>query len=160
MEPLVVLIVSVALRVLFSERYLSLWLFLTAIALCAKEGLNYWFEVRREKRRKQMGDEIEDEADTEPGLAARSSEPSKNTRKPPQQRQRARKSSTPADDGERRHAEVLQLPDAYDLEIVGRRFRELIKDTHPDRHDNSAESTRETSALYDALEYFRARLGG
>lgn len=55
---------------------------------------------------------------------------------------------------------MRQLPEPYDLQTVERRFRELIKDTHPDRHDNSAESTRETSALYDALEYFRARLGG
>ena len=158
-EPVIVLVAAVAFRVLFSESYLSLWLFVTAAAMCAKEWLNHWFEVRREKRKGQMVDEIVLEAQRRADLAARSSEASKNTRKAAQNRPRARTGST-GDDKERRHAEVLQLPDAYDLQIVEQHFRDLIKGTHPDRNDDSAESTRETSALNDARDYFRKKFGG
>ena len=158
-EPAAVLIAAAALRVLFSERYLSSWLFLTAAALCAKEGLNYWFEVRREKRRLQMRDEVEQDSESETELPAGNSVPAKATRKPPQQRQRARASSN-ADEEERRHAEVLQLPVQFDLETVEQAYRDSIKRTHPDTHGDSAESTRRTAALNEAVEYFRARLGG
>ena len=158
-EPAAVLIAAVALRVLFSERYLSSWLILTAAALCAKEGLNYWFEVRREKRRVQMRDEVEQDSESETELPAGNSVRAKATRKPPQQRQRARAGSN-ADDEERRHAEVLQLPVQFDLETVEQAYRDSIKRTHPDTHGNSVESIRRTAALNEAVEYFRARLGG
>ena len=100
-----VLVAAVAFRVLFSESYLSLWLFVTAAAMFAKEWLNYWFEVRRDKRKGQMVDEIELEAQRKPDLADRSSEPSKNTRKAAQNRPRARTGST-EDEEERRHAGI------------------------------------------------------
>lgn len=158
-EPVVVLIAAVGFRLLSSANYLSLWLFVAAAAMCAKEGLNYWFELRRDKRGDQIVDDLNREAERKSGLSTASSEPAKTTRKAAQNRPRARTGST-EDEEERRHAEVLQLPDAYDLQIVEQHFRDLIKDTHLDRHDNSAESTGETSALYDARDYFRKKFGG
>ena len=158
-EPVVVLIAALGFRLLFSANYLSLWLFVTAAAMGAKEGLNYWFELRRDKRGEQMVDDLKREAERKSGISTASSEPAKTTRKAAQNRPRARAGTT-ADEEERRHAEVLQLPASYDLQIAEQHFRDLIKETHPDRHDNSDESTREASLLNDAVKYFRARLGG
>ena len=158
-EPTLVLIAAFALRRICSEPYLSLWLYVTAAAMCAKEALNYWFELRRDKRGDQIVDDLKREAERKSGLSTASSEPAKTTRKAAQNRPRARTGST-EDEEERRHAEVLQLPDAYDLQIVEQHFRDLIKGTHPDRNDDSAESTRETSALNDARDYFRKKFGG
>ena len=155
-EPAAVLIVAFALRHLSSAPYLSLWLYVTAAAMCAKEGLNYWFELRRDKRLEQLRRELEQQAKTETASVAESSEPAKTTGKAPQNRPRVRAGTT-ADEEERRHADVLQLPASYDLQIVKQHFRDLIKETHPDRNDDSAESTSETSALYDALDYFRKK---
>ena len=157
-EPVVVLVVAVILRTIFSEHHLSAWLVVTATAMSAKSALNYWFEVRRQKRREQMREEIEQESELKHEQAGRDSEPPKTTRKPPKQRQRTRAISPTANDDEKRYAELLQLPDSYDLETVEQAYRDVIKRVHPDTHGDSEEATRRTAALNEAVEYFRARL--
>jgi hypothetical protein len=54
-EPAAVAIIAGMLRLAFSERHLSAWLFLAAACLTASEYLNFWSgSVRREKVAKDM----------------------------------------------------------------------------------------------------------
>jgi hypothetical protein len=86
-EPAMVLVVAVVLRVV-SERYLSNWLFLTTAALCMKEVLNQWIELRRAKRRKDMIKEAEKDFEAEPDRATAVSGATKTARKPAKDRPR------------------------------------------------------------------------
>ena len=59
-EPGIVLLAAVTLRVVLRERHLSTWLILVAPCMTLKEGLNYWTEIRRGKIAKDLNEEAEE----------------------------------------------------------------------------------------------------
>ena len=148
LEPACVFFAAAALRFAFSERHLSMWLFLTAFALWCKEAINYWQHIRFHKRQEDVFAEAEDALDNNPGTASPPApNPSPDARKAKVKRARNRKD----DADERRFAEVLRMMPPYTLAQAEENFRTLIKDSHPDTHDSSPESTTRSTELNAAI---------
>jgi hypothetical protein len=157
-EPAIVLFTALALRVVFSERHLSAWLILVAPCMTLKEGLNYWTEIRRGKIAKDLNEEAEERGNELGG--------GKATTEAPQAarvgKQTMKRTVVLSAEEERalRFAEALGITEPYDLEEAEANFHNLIRQHHPDAHDNSPESNRRSSDLNEAIEFFRKKLAG
>ena len=153
-EPAAVLISAVVIRIMFGDTHLSLWLLFAAVCLWVKEALNYWHQLRQQKRQEDIFSDTEDSvADTSPNTP--NFEPPVAARKARVKRQR---SSGEGQATERRFAELLRLFPPYSLEMAEEHYRALIKEEHPDNHGDSAESTARTADLNAAVEHFRQAL--
>jgi len=87
MEPAIVVAVSLGMKMSGSvPASLSTWLFFSAYCLWLKEALNYWFQMRQQKRQRDTFDDAED------GLGSNANSKDldlpKPTRKPKVKRQR------------------------------------------------------------------------
>ena len=157
-EPGIVLVAAVALRVVLGERHLSAWLLFVAPCMVLKEGLNYWTEIRRGKIAKDINEEAEErgaeldggKASTEAPHAARvSAQAMKRTVVLSAEEERAL-----------RFAAILGISEPYDLDEAEANYRERIQRVHPDTHDNSPESHRQSADLNEAVEFFWKKLAG
>ena len=154
-EPGAVLLSALVIRWIVGDAHLSLWLLFAAGCLWLKEALNYWHQLRQQKRQEDIFADTEDSvADTSPNTP--NFEPPVAARKARVQRQRSSGEDLTT---ERQFAELLRLFPPYSLEIAEEHYRALIKDEHPDTQGDTAASTPRTAELNAALKYFRRRLG-
>ena len=155
-EPGAVLLSAIVIRWIAGDARLSLWLLSAAGCLWLKEALNYWHQLRQQKRQEDIFADTEDSvADTSPNTP--NFEPPVAARKARVKRQRSSGEDLAT---ERRFAELLRLFPPYSLEMAEEHYRVLIKDEHPDTQGETAESTSRTVELNAAVEYFRQSLGG
>jgi len=85
-EPLIVLVAAVILKLSTGQLVFPLWLATIAFSLSAKEVRNYWSEIRKEKRKTDMLGDTKDDAED---LSDRPKpEAPKGTRKPKRQHPR------------------------------------------------------------------------
>jgi hypothetical protein len=155
-EPLAVLVFSAFLRFAFGERHLSTWLVVAAGCMACKEGLNYWFKLRRDKIQDDMVGDAKEQGETLPDSQIRAEAP-KATRK--EQVTRKRNAASAEESArERRFVELLRLRVPFTLEKAEENYRTLIALEHPDKHGSSPESTERTTELNEAIEFFRGRL--
>ena len=158
LEPGIVLLIAAILRVALSEQHLSMWLIVVAICMIFKEGLNYWTEIRF----KNIASDIKEEAE------ARSDDLGPDRAKPEAPRaarvaSQTMKRNVALSEEEaraRQFAEALGITEPYDLEEAETNYRDRIRLTHPDTHDNSPESNARSAELNEAIEFFREKLGG
>lgn len=87
-EPALVLIVSVVLHFFPGCGGIANWLTLVAVAMCGKEVINYWFQLRRSKRQEDIFDDTREAVDDNPS-GAPSTPPLKSSRKSRVKRPRA-----------------------------------------------------------------------
>lgn len=161
-EPAVILVVAVFLRGFLSEKWLSLWLLVVVAGMWLKAFINYWYGIRSEKKHEDI---MEDAGEKMPGGGAFSEVelPSSGGRKP----KRARPSQSAVDAAdilatEQHYAELLRLMPPhppYDLQQAEQHFRDLIKVSHPDPNAPTPENTKRSAALYEAIAFFRNRVG-
>lgn len=157
-EPGIVLLSAVTLRVVFSERHLSTWLILVAPCMTLKEGLNYWTEIRRGKIAKDLNEEAEERGHELAGGKATAEAP--QAARVGAQTMKRTVVLNAEEERALRFAEALGIAEPYDLEEAEANFHSLIRQHHPDTHDNSPESNRRSSDLNEAIEFFRKKLAG
>lgn len=161
LEPTSVFVVALALKVV-GEYYLSLWLFFTAACFWLKELINYWLEIRRKKREKDMLYDVEDSIHTDQSAApphvAATTVAADGGRKERVKRGRGNVLSPEEKLQEERFAKVLRLMPPYSLEKAEENYRSLIKTVHADLAGESTENHSETQALTEAIAYFRRNL--
>lgn len=158
MEPFFILIVATALRAFVGETRLSMWLLIVAVAMWFKAFINFWYGRRSEKKHSDI---IEDAEERMPGTGGQREVPLPNAagRKPRTKRQ-PQSGAEAMSPEEIRHAEVLRLMPPFTLEQAEQNYRALIKTCHPDPNNPSAENTRKTAELNEAIAYLREKLGG
>lgn len=155
-EPVLVLVAAIILSVVMGEHRLSLWLPWVAAGMWLKEFINYWYEVRWEKK---QGDIMEDAEERMPGAGAstvplpQAAGRKPRTKRPPQAA--AGISGNPA--RELRFAEVLRLMPPFDLQQAERNYRELMKAYHPDKAEEGGPYPGKAAELNEAIEFFRNR---
>ena len=66
-EPAAVLVLAALLSIVFGERHLSKWLVFVAACMVCKEGMNYWFSVRRDKIEEDMMGDVKGKGEGLPG---------------------------------------------------------------------------------------------
>ena len=154
-EPAAVLLVSGALRIAFSERHLSNWLFFAAVCMIGREAINHWTTVRRDK----VVIETIQKAERQ-GEALSAERPAVEAPKPTRTEPVKQKRNTGTAETEERFAKILHLRPPYLLEKAEANYRMLIQLEHPDAHGNSTESNAATAELNQAIEFFRKKLGG
>lgn len=155
-EPLLVLVTAVFLSVVMGEHRLSGWLPWVAAGMWLKEFINFWYEIRSEKKH---GDIMEDAEEKMPGAGAHTVPlPQAAGRKPRIKRPPQAATQTVEDRAlELRFAEVLRLMPPFDLRQAERHYRELMKAYHPDRAADGEENPEKAAELNEAIEYFRNR---
>jgi hypothetical protein len=157
-EPALVLMISATLRVVFSERHLSVWLAIVALCMFCKEFMNYWYgEIRRQKIGKDMAGDAQRQGESlsDSGIPTG---PPKATRK---EGVRLKRNTGFAEEAEReeRFAKLLRLRPPYTLEKAEENYKALVQLEHPDANRNSPESNAATAELNEAISFFRDRLG-
>jgi hypothetical protein len=157
-EPATVLVLAGTLRFAFAEHHLSTWLVFTAACMVCKEGMNYWFTVRRDKIKDDMIHDAKEQGDTLPDNQLSADAP-KATRKEPVRRKRNAPSAEEAA-RERKFAELLRLRAPFNLEKAEENYRTLIRLEHPDVNQGSAGSDARAAELNEAIDFFRDRLRG
>jgi hypothetical protein len=155
-EPATVLLFSIVLRFVFAEKHLSAWLVIVAVCMICKEGMNYWFRVRRDKIKDDMISDAKDQGESLPDNHPPAAAP-KATRKKPVKRKR--NTVTAEEKAQEMHfAELLRLREPFTLEKAEENYRTLIRLEHPDANEDSPESNARTAELNNAIEFFRSRL--
>lgn len=149
-EPVFVLVLSIVLRFFQGFGGLANWLSLVAVAMCCKEMINYWYQLRRVKRQEDIYDDTRDAAGGN-ASGTPAMPPLKASRK------RGVKRARMSDEGASRFAEILKMNQPYTLEQASQNYRDLIKECHPDTHEGSDENTERTALLNEALEFFRGK---
>lgn len=158
LEPVIVLMFSAILRLVFAEQHLSTWLVVVAVSMFSTEGLNYWTEIRRDKIAQDITEDAEDRRNALGG-----------NRPVPEAPQAARVARqhvkrtvvlTEEEARAKRFAQALGITEPYDLDEAEVNYRDRIRLHHPDTHENSAESNRASRELNEAIEFFRKTLGG
>jgi hypothetical protein len=155
-EPATVLLFSIVLRLVFAEKYLSAWLVVVAVCMICKEGMNYWFRVRRDKIKDDMISDAKEQGEALPDNHPPAAAP-KATRKEPVKRKR---NTVTAEEKaqEMNFAELLRLREPFTLDKAEENYRTLIRLEHPDANEDSPESNARTAELNNAIEFFRSRL--
>ena len=156
-EPLVVLFSGLALRFVFGEHHLAIWLMAVAPCLSLKEALNYWFQIRQKKGHIDARSDAKDIFEDVP--SGPKVEPPKPVGKQKVRRPRASESSASEEIKERQFEQVLRLLRPYSLEDAEQNYRKLIKQYHPDPNQAEPENTVLSAELNEAIAYFRAKLG-
>jgi hypothetical protein len=157
-EPAVVFVVALIVRLFFSDALLSLWLAFAAACLFLAEFYNYWFV---EVRAPNIGDEVQDKAreDTERlGAKEQQTEVKKTRTDEAAPRRNARPVEEELKDD--KFGAVLGMRRPYKLEAAEARFKALMLTDHSDKHQMSAESHERSIELNEAIEYFRKNLRG
>lgn len=154
-EPGIVFLFAIFLRLTSPETKLSAWLMLVAPSLALKEAMNLWFQLRQKKRHQDSQDDAVDIFDD--GPESRPSEPPKAVGRERVKRPRSNRTTADEDLKERHFAQVLRLTPPYSLEAAETNFRKLIKEVHPDPNVESAENTALAAELNDAIAHFRER---
>jgi hypothetical protein len=153
LEPAIVLIFAAILRFALTEPHLSTWLVIVAVCMFSAEGLNYWTKIRREKIAQDITDDAEDRRQELGGH-----------RPPPEAPKPARVAKqhvkrtvilTEEEAKAKRFAEVLGITEPYDLDEAEANYHDRIRQQHPDTHENTPESNRDTAELNEAIEFFR-----
>lgn len=156
LEPAAVLSAAAILRFSGGEQHLSAWLVFVALCMFAREAINYWTSIRKEKgvgetirKVQQQGEALGDDRPA--------AEPPKATRTEPVKMKR---NSAHAEEAARevRFAKLLRLRAPYSIEKAEENYRTLIQLEHPDANENSPESNAATAELNEAIAYFRDRL--
>lgn len=154
LEPIFVGAVVVVLNLFFHERTLSGWLMWVVPAMWLKEFLNYWYELRHEKKETDIQEDAEGKMNRQ-AIGADVPLPNPAGRK----RRVARSPATREGDDdrvqERRHAEVLRLLPPYTLDQAEKNYRLLAKESHTSPGGADEERLRE---LNEAIGYFRLSL--
>jgi hypothetical protein len=156
LEPAAVLAVSAALRVAAGERHLSAWLAFVALCMFAREAVNYWTSIRKEKGVGETLRKVQEQSETLSGDRP-VAEPPKATRTEPVKMKR---NTAHAEEAAReaRFAKLLRLRAPYSLEKAEENYKTLIQLDHPDANDNSPESNTAAAELNEAVAFFRDRL--
>lgn len=155
-EPVLVVMISATLRVVFGERHLSVWLAFVALCIFCTEFMNYWYgEVRRRKINKDMAADAESQGESLSDTGKAATLP-KATRQEPVKLKRNTSFAEEAAKLER-FAKLLRLRPPYTLEKAEENYKALVQLEHP---DNSPESNAATAELNEAIAFVRDRLGG
>ena len=158
-EPVLVVMISATLRVVFGERHLSVWLAFVALCIFCTEFMNYWYgEVRRRKINKDMAADAESQGESLSDTGKAATLP-KATRQEPVKLKRNTGFAEEAAKLER-FAKLLRLRPPYTLEKAEENYKALVQLEHPDANDNSPESNAATAELNEAIAFVRDRLGG
>jgi hypothetical protein len=158
LEPATVLLVAGILRFIFGEDHLSAWLVVVAACMFAKEALNYWTEIRREKIARDITTEAEERGEALGGSQAKPETP--QAARVASQTMKRNAALSDEEARARRFAQVLGIAEPYDLEEAETNYRNRIRHTHLDTRDDSPESNARTAELNEAIEFFREKLGG
>ncbi len=140
-EPGLVFVVAILLRLLSGEERLSHWLAVVGVCLWFKEFLNYWYRLRHEKKQADIFKDAEEEIGGSPAMS-QTGAPTGAGRKPREHRARSAESTQESEE-ERRHAERLRLTPPYSLQDAEQNFKMLIKNCHPDNNEQSIESNQQ-----------------
>jgi hypothetical protein len=158
LEPAAVLLVAAILRFIFTEPHLSAWLVVVAGCMFAKEALNYWTEIRREKIARDITNEAEERGEALGGSQAKPETP--QAARVASQTMKRNAALSEEEARARRFAQVLGIAEPYDLEEAEANYRDRLRLIHPDTHENSPENNARTAELNEAIEFFREKLGG
>ena len=152
-EPSLVLASATILAAFFDERVLSRWLLVVAPGFWLKEFLNYWYELRHEKKETDIKEDAEGKVIRQSGTPSVPMPSAGGRKKRVDRRNRPSESLSSDTAQELRFAEILRLMPPYRLEDAERNYRHLIKECHPDR--GIAGSEERAGELNEAIEYFR-----
>ncbi len=158
LEPALVFLLAVVVRLFFRDSLLSAWLVFAAGCLFTAEFFNYWFgEVRKPIVIDEAKKKAEEEAARAAALAAQNQDAVKPTRNEEDVPQR---NARPVDEEleDDKFARVLEMEPPYSLELADAQYRALIARDHSDKNQMSPESHERSLQLNEAREYFRERL--
>lgn len=154
-EPVIVILIAILLRTVWSETKLSGWLMLVAPSLAVKEALNLWFQLRQKKRHHDSQDDAIDIFDEDPRM--QEAEAPKAVGRERVKRPRTNKTSAEDDLKERHFAQILRLMPPYTLDAAEQNYRQLIKEVHPDPNEQNSHNNALAAQLNDAIAHFRAK---
>lgn len=146
-EPGLIFLISLILRSATNASWLSNWLILVSICLCFKEIVNYWCQLREEKRSKDMLGDTEEAVAESPIFSPPMILNVNTARKEKVVRARTKESL------ETKYGSILQLNWPFTLEQAERNYLALLKECPPDSQNGNERATE----LNQALDYFRQK---
>jgi hypothetical protein len=153
-EPALLVTAFFISRFAFAENRLSSWMLFTAACMVAREAVNHWTTIRRNKAFTEGIEKAKRQGESLTPTSHNSEDPPKRTRTEAVKQPR---NTAAADDKarERRFAEILRLRPPYMLEKAEENFLTLIKLEHPDVSGQPSECAGRAAELNEAIDFFR-----
>jgi hypothetical protein len=151
-EPGIVAVSSLVLRVALGETHLSKWLLFVAFCMVGTEAINHWTTVRRDKAFGEGIKKAKEQGETLSPEYQNPAQPPKAVRTEPVEMKR-NFSVAAETDAETRFAKTLRLRPPYTLKKAEENYHALIRLEHPDGHENSPESNSATAELNEAIKF-------